>query len=44
LKAKIEQMQFVVDYKSPAEQRKLADEEYERALEIAKRVGLRQAN
>lgn len=43
-KAKIERMQFVVDYKPPAEQKKLAAEEYERALAIANKVGLRKAN
>lgn len=41
LKAKIEKLQFVVKYKSPAEQKKLAAEEYATALEIAKKVGLR---
>lgn len=40
LKAKIEKMQFVVDYRTPAEQKKRADEEYAMALDIAKRVGL----
>ena len=43
-KAKIEKMQFVVDYKPPAEQKKLAAEEYERALAIANKVGLRKTN
>ena len=41
LKAKIEKMRFVVDYKSPAELKKLAAEEYETALAIAKKIGLR---
>ncbi len=41
LKAKIEKMDFVVQYKSPAEQRKLALDEYERGVAIAKKVGLR---
>lgn len=41
LKAKIEKMQFVVSYRSPAELKKLAAEEYERALAIANKVGLR---
>jgi tripartite-type tricarboxylate transporter receptor subunit TctC len=41
LKAKLEKMQFVVHYKSPAEQRKLAAEEYETVLAIAKKIGLR---
>jgi tripartite-type tricarboxylate transporter receptor subunit TctC len=44
LKAKIEKMLFVVDYKSPSQQKKMAAEEYERVLEIAKRVGLRKTN
>ncbi len=41
LKAKIEKIHFVVDYKSPAELKKLAAEEYETSLAIAKKVGLR---
>ena len=41
LKAKIEKMDFVVQYKSPADQRKLAIDEYERGVAIAKKVGLR---
>jgi tripartite-type tricarboxylate transporter receptor subunit TctC len=41
LKAKIEKMQFVVQYKSPAELKKLAAEEYERSLAIAIKAGLR---
>jgi tripartite-type tricarboxylate transporter receptor subunit TctC len=41
LKAKVEKMDFVVDYKAPAEQRKLAAEEYEKASAIAVKVGLR---
>jgi len=40
-KAKIEQMKFIVDYKSPAEMKKKVAEEYERAVQIADRVGLR---
>ena len=40
LKAKIEKMQFVVDYRPPAEQKKLAADEYESALVIAKKIGL----
>ena len=39
-KAKIEKLHFIVDYKSPAEQKKLATEEYETALAIAKKIGL----
>ncbi len=39
-KAKIEKMQFIVDYRTPAEQKKLAAEEYAGALVIAKRIGL----
>jgi len=44
LKAKIEKMLFVVDYKSPAQQRKMAAEEYERVLKIAKKVGLQKTD
>jgi len=40
-KAKLERMHFVIQYKSPDEQRKLVQEEYETALAIAKEVGLR---
>jgi tripartite-type tricarboxylate transporter receptor subunit TctC len=40
-KAKIEQMKFIVYYKSPAEMKKRVVEEYERAVQIADRVGLR---
>lgn len=43
-KAKIEQMKFIVDYKPPAEMKKGVTEEYERALEIADKVGLRKKN
>ena len=41
LKAKIEKLDFVVDYRPPAEQKRLAAEEYEVALAIAKKIGLR---
>jgi tripartite-type tricarboxylate transporter receptor subunit TctC len=41
LKAKIEKMGYVVDYKSPAELKKMMAEEYEIALAIAIRIGLR---
>jgi tripartite-type tricarboxylate transporter receptor subunit TctC len=41
LKAKVQKMDFVVDYKPPAEQKKLAAEEYEKASTIAIKVGLR---
>ncbi len=41
LKVRIEKMQFVVHYKSPAELKRFATEEYERMLAIAKKVGLR---
>ena len=40
-KAKIEKMKFIVDYKSPAEMKKRVAEEYERAVQIADKVGLR---
>jgi tripartite-type tricarboxylate transporter receptor subunit TctC len=41
VKAKMEKMDFVTHHKSPAEQRKLAADEYERAVAIAIKVGLR---
>jgi len=41
LKAKTEKLGFIVDYKSPAESRKLGAEDYERALGIAEKLGLR---
>lgn len=41
IKAKIEKLGYVVDYKSPAELKKLMVEDYERALDIAVRIGLR---
>ena len=40
LKARIEKLQFIVDYRTPAEQKKLAAEEYAGALVIAKKIGL----
>ena len=40
LKAKTEKLEFIVDYRSPAEQVKLAQEEYKSALEVAKKIGL----
>jgi tripartite-type tricarboxylate transporter receptor subunit TctC len=41
LKAKTEKLGFIVDYKSPAEARKLATEDYERALSIAEKLGIK---
>jgi tripartite-type tricarboxylate transporter receptor subunit TctC len=41
LKAKVEKMLFLVDYKSPTELKKLAAEQYKKALAIANKVGLR---
>ncbi|HUL31986.1 MAG TPA: tripartite tricarboxylate transporter substrate binding protein [Thermodesulfobacteriota bacterium] len=41
LKAKTEKLGFIVDYKPPAESRRLAAEDYERALSIAEKLGLR---
>jgi tripartite-type tricarboxylate transporter receptor subunit TctC len=41
LKAKIEGMGNIVDYKSPAELKRIMVEDYERALSIAKKIGLR---
>jgi tripartite-type tricarboxylate transporter receptor subunit TctC len=40
-KAKIEKMKFIVDYRSPAEMKKRVAEEYQRAVQIADKVGLR---
>jgi tripartite-type tricarboxylate transporter receptor subunit TctC len=40
LKAKTEKLDFIVEYRSPAEQVKLAQEEYKSALAIAKKIGL----
>ncbi len=39
-KTRVEKLHFVVNYKSPAEQKKLAAEEYEAGLAIAKKIGL----
>ena len=44
LKAKVEKMLFLVDYKPPAEQKKLAAEQYESGLAIANKIGLRKTN
>ena len=44
LKSKIEKMLFTVDYKSPAELKKLGLEEYENALAIAIKAGIRKTN
>jgi tripartite-type tricarboxylate transporter receptor subunit TctC len=41
LKVKVERMGYVVDYRSPAEIRKMMVEEYEIALNIARKIGLR---
>lgn len=41
VKAKIEKMGYVVDYKSPGELKKMMAEEYELALSIATKIGLR---
>ncbi|HUL30128.1 MAG TPA: tripartite tricarboxylate transporter substrate binding protein [Thermodesulfobacteriota bacterium] len=41
LRAKVEKLDFVVNYKSPAEQKKLAADEYERTVAIAVKIGLR---
>ncbi len=40
-KSKVEQLGSTVDYKAPAEQRKLRDDEYKQMYEIAVRIGLR---
>ena len=44
LKARLEKMQFIVSYKSPAELRKMMAEEYDKALRIAIKVGIRKTN
>jgi tripartite-type tricarboxylate transporter receptor subunit TctC len=41
LKAKTEKLGFIVDYKSPAEARKLARDYYERVLIIADKLGIK---
>jgi tripartite-type tricarboxylate transporter receptor subunit TctC len=41
LKAKTEKLGFIVDYKPPAEARKLGAEDYERALVIAEKLAIR---
>ncbi len=41
LKAKIEKVDYAVDYKTPAEFKKLLEEEYKRADAIALKIGLR---
>jgi tripartite-type tricarboxylate transporter receptor subunit TctC len=41
LKTQLNKMGYVVEYRSPAGLKKLADEEYQVAMEIAKRIGLR---
>lgn len=41
IKANIDKMGFIVDYKSPAELKKLMIEDYERACDIAVKLGLR---
>jgi tripartite-type tricarboxylate transporter receptor subunit TctC len=39
-KARIEKLHFVVEYKSPAQLKKISAEEYERAVVVAKKAGL----
>jgi tripartite-type tricarboxylate transporter receptor subunit TctC len=41
LKAKTEKLGFIVDYRSPAEAKKLIVEDYERGVAIAEKLGLR---
>ncbi len=43
-KAKIERMKFVVEYKTPAEMKKMVSEEYAKAVEVADKTGLRKKN
>lgn len=40
-KPKIDKMGSIAEYKSPAELKKMTEEDYKKALEIAKRIGLR---
>ena len=40
LKSRFEKMQYVVQYKSPLEVKKMVAEEYEKALAVAKKAGL----
>jgi hypothetical protein len=40
LKSRIEKMGFMVEYKSPADMKKMVAEEYEKALAVANKVGL----
>jgi tripartite-type tricarboxylate transporter receptor subunit TctC len=39
-KARVDKMGSLVEYKSPAELKKMTEEDYKKALEIAKRIGL----
>jgi len=40
-KSKVEEMWGVIQYKSPLEQRKMWEEEYQKIFEIATQIGLR---
>jgi len=40
-KARIDKMGSLAEYKNPAEIKKMTEEDYKKALEIAKRIGLR---
>lgn len=40
LKSKMEKLKFIVEYKSPAELKKMVAEEYEKALAVANKIGL----
>ena len=42
LKAKTEKLGFIVDYKSPAEAKKLVVEDYERGIAIAEKLGIKE--
>lgn len=44
IKAKVAKMLFVTDYKNPAQLKKMAADQYERALAIAIKAGLRKSN
>jgi tripartite-type tricarboxylate transporter receptor subunit TctC len=41
VKARVEKLSFIVDYKNPAEMRKMVTEEYEIVNDIAGKIGLR---
>jgi tripartite-type tricarboxylate transporter receptor subunit TctC len=44
LKAKIEKLYFVVDYRSPAQLKKMIAAEHDQAVAVAKSIGLYEGN